>query len=443
MTSIRRGFVILSICCLICSCTSAGATKTGIVRFNEVFSEARNEILLLNILRAGDAAPQQFSTVTNVNGAMRSQVSLSAELANISDSIRDVFKPSGTFAFRNPTITIAPLETKEFRQGMMKPVTAEFVDKLLGAGWDRRVVLNLVVGGVTCGAVTHFNSGADDDVVRDFEKFATTSEWDIRDDKPMRIASPVLALADAEALLKLTGAESLSFEAVPESRRGRTQITAIVVRKDVLRSVAVPAEQAAKILRNGAGAGLTVSLARSTDSDPPGTMRLAIREAAPDEVMIRLPPDDVHKIMENREEGLTFQRSPDKVAGRPGWVRLDIMKKGTKAIIGLAPIDGCPSKLTPDMLSFRSPEAMIQYLGAISRNELKRQSESAYFTVYRAPANRVSSELVRTRYRDFVYAVPREDKSGETLALLADIIGFQTTDATLNASKPTVTVPTD
>jgi hypothetical protein len=120
------------------------------VSFNRVFADARNEILLLNILRAEYNDPQQFSTISSVTGNMRPQMSVTGTLDNLIIGATKVFNPSGQFALRNPSVTIGPLETKEFRAGMMKPVTAQFVDDLLGQGWSRPVVLHLVLSAVIC-----------------------------------------------------------------------------------------------------------------------------------------------------------------------------------------------------------------------------------------------------------------------------------------------------
>jgi hypothetical protein len=103
--------------------------------------------------------------------------------------------------------------------------------------------------------------------------------------------------------------------------------------------------------------------------------------------------------------------------------------------------------LNPDQLVFRSPEAMIKYLGALARR--RPAGGNDYFKIV-GPIDRIPADaLLGTRFRGNLYYVPNERNDenryeyAETLALLAEIIGFQTTNAELNASKPTVTVPTE
>jgi hypothetical protein len=81
---------------------------------------------------------------------------------------------------------------------------------------------------------------------------------------------------------------------------------------------------------------------------------------------------------------------------------------------------------------------MIKHLGAIVRGG----GSNPYFKVIqnsKIPQN----ALVGTRFRHNLYYIEQGGNSPQTLAVLAEIIGFQTTDASLNASKPTLTVSQD
>ena len=81
---------------------------------------------------------------------------------------------------------------------------------------------------------------------------------------------------------------------------------------------------------------------------------------------------------------------------------------------------------------------MIQYLA-----RLPVDASNDFFEIRTAFGRTPDWALVGARYRDQVYVVPRQGRSAETLALLAEIIGFQTTNAQLNASKPAVTVSSE
>lgn len=297
------------------ACTTVDATRRGAVAYNRAFDDARNQILLLNILRARDGYPQQFSTISTVTGSMRPEMSVTGALENIILGGAEVFKPSGTFGFRNPSVTITPLETKEFRTGMMKPITPEFVGELLAQGWTPAVVQNLTVDGMRTIA-----------------------------SKPLGPTVP--------------------------------------------RIVTVKADEGLKMLREGAGKGYEVELVSSADDK----LTVAIKKA-----------------------------SATCVSGLP--------------MFNDCGLHGIQAKL-------RSPAAMVQFLAkSLQGTPINHPPTNPYFRVINAGVRAPANTLISTHYRQQAYYIEANDRhSLETLALLAEIIGFQTTDATLGASKPALTV---
>ena len=342
----HRAILCSALCCLLTSCTTVAMTKKGAVGFNRVFADARNEVLLLNILRAKDGEPLQFSTISTVSGNMRPDMKVTGGLDNLFIGAAKVFNPAGEFGFRNPTITIAPLETKEFRQGMMKPVKIEFIEELINEGWDPKTVFHLVVAGIKCGDA---KKGPEF-----MAQFAESAEWKTAvkkdPDKP------------AEAPAK---------------------------------SVAVTAAEATKMLREGAGDSVELEIVESLAGDGPNTVRVQFNKPKPQTFLL-----DRHS----------------RVCG------------------------DAVAELPAKNLILRSPSGMIQYLGKLAGNE---SGGNAYFQVVKAPGRIPQDVLVGTRFRHNLYYVPRDGKAPTTMALLAEIIGFQTMDASLNASKPTLTVSQD
>ena len=344
-SQLRRAILISTLFCL-GGCTSAGATKRGVVRFNEVFAESRNEILLLNILRARHGEAQQFSTVSSVTGSMRPSIEGGATIANVAQDFAEVLSPTGKVTLRNPSVTIAPLETKEFREGMMKPVDAEFVQRLIEAGWNPSTVLNLVVQNSKCGSTNV-------------------------------VSKPLL---------------EPEHRADPSTVVSPWQVKPLEVQK-VEATIRLPATDAAKAMREGFGKGLKVELAKSEPGDPPDTVRIQLKKEAEQRIVL----------------------GPGAQICGPQTVYLD-----------------------KDSVTTRSPAAMIQYLA-----QQPVGTSNPYFETYTVFGRKPDWALVGARYRDQVYVVPRQGRSAETMALLAEIIGFQTTNAQLNASKPTVTVSSE
>jgi hypothetical protein len=348
----RRALLIGAVCLATAGCTSAGATRRGIVTFNKVFSDARNEILLLNILRARDGEPQQFSTVTNVSGNMRPTLSIEGALDNLSQGLAEVFKPKASGTLRNPTVTIGPLETKEFRAGMMTPVGADLVENLLNAGWRPDVVLNLVMARKPC----------------------------TRGEPP---------IGESEFLAKRFS----SLEPRP-AKDG-----------DIVGELLLPASVALKMLREGAGNDTKLELLDSR-KESKGRMRIRVR-----------------------------------AAGQPSTSLI----KWNEPVCGANELDAAKAP-------YRSPLAMIQHLGTLTRTQNTDGSwGNPYFNIRKVLAGVPEYALTGARSRNTVYFVPRLEtapdgkpsvsRSAETLAVLAEIIGFQTMNATLNASKPVITIP--
>ena len=342
----HRAIFFSAFCCLLTSCTTVAATKKGAVGFNRVFADARNEVLLLNILRARDGEPLQFSTISTVSGNMRPDMKVTGGLDNLILGAANVFNPAGEFGFRNPTITIAPLETKEFRQGMMKPVKIEFIEELINEGWDPKTVFHLVIAGIKCG-----------DAKKGHEfvaQFAENAEW--------------------ETAVKKAPDKS------PEAPA---------------KSVAVTAAEATKMLREGAGDSVELEIVDSQPGDAANTVRVQFNKPKPQTFLL------------DRNSRVCG----DSVAELPA-----------------------------KNLVLRSPSGMIQYLGELVG---KGSGGNAYFRVLQARDRIPQGVLVGTRFSHNLYYVAHDGHSPQTLALLAEIIGFQTTDASLNASKPTLTVSQD
>lgn len=308
MTSfIRRAGILTASALCLGACTTIQSATRQAVRYNSAFSNARNEILLLNILRARQNEPLQFSTISTVTGPMRGNINITTGLEWVFHA-GDTLSPGGGFTFRDPAITLTPLESKEFRQGMMKSVDADYYSALLRQGWAPELVKELV------------------------------------------LETPIVCVAD-------------------DSK--------------VIRSTWLSGAEAAGILKDGIGDDLAVRLSSASRKD--------------------------------------------------GKVQVTFLSKRSSIKVD----EGvCPSGrfLDPKATRFRSPLAIINYL-AVTPGALP---------ILKSDQRKAPSDvLVATFHRDGIWYVPRSPDSGAKLSLLAEIIGFQTTDAALQASKPTVTVNGD
>ncbi len=385
----RASAYLIVLSCLTCGCTTIEATRDASVRYNSAFANARNEILLLNILRASAQEPLQFSTISTVTGPMRGNVTVGGAIDNVLLGTSKVFNPSSQFVFRNPEVTLTPLDSKEFRQGMGTPVTAAQIDQLLAEGWDRAAVLNLVIAGVECPGQP-----------------PTKTDFTVLND-----ANP----ADQSSVSNISRFGLLAAKA--KWKLGKTDDTSIGEFK-------VPAAEGMKAIKEGVGDSYGIAPVRAEAAA--SSMKIGMKESGQTEI-----------------EGLNFSdicgTAPEKA-----FVKVEADKSASAS-------DG------PKLL-FRSPTAMVTYLGRLVALGQRRSEpyENAYFWVARAPPGYPMPDdspyvPVRTKFHGTDYYIPAAglrcgpehsdcDKTLQTFGVLAEIIGLQTTQATLEQSKPTLTI---
>lgn len=125
-------------------------TEKSAVDYNRALARARDEITVLNVLRASERQPLLFSTISGVQGSMKSGASIKIPFTNIIAGGTNSISPEVTITGRNPIVSITPLATKEFVQGMSRPIDAQLIEDLLAQGWRKEIVLPLAIGGVVC-----------------------------------------------------------------------------------------------------------------------------------------------------------------------------------------------------------------------------------------------------------------------------------------------------
>jgi hypothetical protein len=132
-----------------------------VLDYNRSFAQSRNEMLLINILRSAAREPLQFSTMGQVQGSIGNGGQLTIPFTNVIAGGKDIISPSLQITDSvNPNVSIIPLGSKEFAEGILRPIRTDTIQLFLHNGWDAEFLLPLVVGGVVCpdGRLLH-NSG--------------------------------------------------------------------------------------------------------------------------------------------------------------------------------------------------------------------------------------------------------------------------------------------
>ncbi len=115
------------------------------MNYNVAAEQARNEMLLLNVLRARDRKPMVFTGLTRITGSIRQSAGIGASgtaRSGASDSIGMGVDLSVVDA---PSFDVAVLDSQSFTRGIMTPLTFELVEYFWDQGFSRDVLFFLAV----------------------------------------------------------------------------------------------------------------------------------------------------------------------------------------------------------------------------------------------------------------------------------------------------------
>lgn len=132
------------------------------VVYNVQAEQAQNQALLLNIVRASMRRPMQFTTVSSITGTASASGG-----AQYTVPVNVPFRPpingatgiasypalttwnfAGSFS-GGPAFSVPVLDTQEFYDGILKPISGQLYDLYLQAGYPRDLLFNLFVQKIT------------------------------------------------------------------------------------------------------------------------------------------------------------------------------------------------------------------------------------------------------------------------------------------------------
>lgn len=124
--------------------------------YNRVIADTRNEMILLNIVRASQGEPTHYSALSSVSGNLSIGASADASLSGIIDNI-DAGAGTGISVRSSPSFQMIPLNTQDFATGILRPIEPNVVALFLSQGWNQNLLAALMVESVTCGSTTYSN----------------------------------------------------------------------------------------------------------------------------------------------------------------------------------------------------------------------------------------------------------------------------------------------
>jgi hypothetical protein len=415
-----RRFIASISALLVAGCALQQPTPKIAVDYNRDFAKSRNEMLLLNVLRAAAREPLQFSTMGTVSGSVGNGAELSLPFNNLIGAGAGVISPTLKVTDSvNPSVTITPLASKEFATGILSPIRTETIQLFLHNGWDAEFLLPLVVGAVACpdGRLL-LNSGeyltpdgqrptdlhlAFKDFFRDFApKFAIAGQLKKRN----------LVLLDKEVLeaLKNGLGPNLVVEAVaPHADAGKSIVTIKDTSNPAVSGEAAPL---AKLCAAGLAARAGLNATRKSQG----------KAELPDITL-----------------------SPRELAAISGSETL-LLNSGA-----VGP--------NPPHLVFRSVGSVIQYLGESHRVRF-RQGAGGYRLSYynRSHDDQIlfdidwglddAPDAVATTFQGTTFRIPRidlrrgedKDRTLKTLSFLDQLIALQTSESVIRGTQPILTI---
>lgn len=133
------------------SCSVVDNFSDRAVKYNLVAEEAQQQALLLNIVRASLNRPMQFTTLSSITGtaSVSGNETLTIPFGELAHRPKtgvspDIFGASGTVS-GGPTFTVPVLDTQEFYQGELKPLSGQEYRFFLDEGITPSVLFYLFV----------------------------------------------------------------------------------------------------------------------------------------------------------------------------------------------------------------------------------------------------------------------------------------------------------
>jgi len=130
----------------IAGCAAVDQYSGRAVSYNLEAEAALEQGLLLNVVRAVHARPMQFTSVQSISGtaSASSTTSLTAPVGPHSNLTPKTAVFSGTVS-GGPTFTVPVLDTQEFYQGVMSPVSSQLIDFYIHEEFPREEIFTLFI----------------------------------------------------------------------------------------------------------------------------------------------------------------------------------------------------------------------------------------------------------------------------------------------------------
>jgi hypothetical protein len=159
------------------ACSHAGSIGAMSTDYNGAIHRARSEQVLLNVVRASAREPLQFTAVGEITASVNRSIGVDTVAAGLLGGGRNAFTSGVNLNLgTSPLVRIAPLSSREFTDGFLRPITPEALHLFISQGWDGEFLLPLVVGSYTCNGRRYLNVGDSEEGARIRDRLAAAGD---------------------------------------------------------------------------------------------------------------------------------------------------------------------------------------------------------------------------------------------------------------------------
>ena len=181
----------VALSCCLSACSLSPQITDHAIDYNHAVEKISNEAAFLNILRSKERMPNHFTSISDISGnlsvttgaAITSSIGGSANIVTNSVSTASDLSQSGSAISTHnrgatnytpninasitsrPTFTVAILDTQEFTQGIMRPLSPDILSLYIGQGWRPSMLAHLFFEGIDVtlpdGTVVDFSNTTD------------------------------------------------------------------------------------------------------------------------------------------------------------------------------------------------------------------------------------------------------------------------------------------
>src|SRR5215813_2567463 len=147
-----RILVVSGILLALSGCLGPVSLHRAVLEYDRTVTRIEWEMLLLNIARLGDGLPVHFTVTSSIAATFNYQISAAvAGSYNTGGGSPGFFIPSvsvGAVAAENPTLSIVPIQGRDFTERVLTPMADAKFEFLVFQGWPLDMVMRLMADGI-------------------------------------------------------------------------------------------------------------------------------------------------------------------------------------------------------------------------------------------------------------------------------------------------------